>query len=67
MPAAKILAFSLPRPEPKRRAAIRRLSSPVKTRPTVAIESDFPGETALAMMRKLRVPPLEKVTKPFFD
>lgn len=67
MSNAKILAFSLAPPDLKKIAATRRLPARVKARPTVTIESDFPGETALAMMRKLRVPPLEKVTKPFFD
>ena len=67
MPAAKTLAFSLPPPESKKLATVRRSPISVKTRPSVTIESDFPGETALAVMRKMRVPPLGKVTKPFFD
>ena len=69
MPAVKTLVVSPPKPE-KSPAGGKRLSSLpslVKARPSVTIDSDFPGEAALTTMRNLRVPPLGKVTKPCFD
>ena len=71
MHAVKIPVFRASPPKPEKSPTGGKpsstLSSLVKARPSVTIDSDFPGEAALTTMRNLRVPPLEKVTKPFFD